>query len=222
MRLFINNTVVLHKVSSIYKKAIIFDSFILISSLYMFMYTLWLLANRGRLPNTSDLFLHDSISINAYTILISNFIFLFMLLILKMSRSFIVSNTYTIEYFFLMIFVILFCICAVVSNDIFSMFLGLEGLSVCLYMMVVVSDVKSHGSVESALKYFFMGSLSSLLAALGITFIYSFYGSLNYNDIADFHYSYGIKQKRDFFLIIGTLLVILNFLFKLSVPPMHV
>ena len=62
------------------------------------------------------------------------------------------------------------------SNDLIVTFVGLELMSLCLYVLIAMSGEEKL-SKESAFKYFVLGSFASAILLYGISFIYGTAGS---------------------------------------------
>ena len=69
------------------------------------------------------------------------------------------------------------------ANDLIVIFLGLEVLSLALYVLVGM-DRGSEGSREGALKYFVLGGFSSAIFLYGIALTYGAIGTTNLSAIA--------------------------------------
>jgi NADH-quinone oxidoreductase subunit N len=103
-------------------------------------------------------------------------------------------------------------------DNLLMLFIGIEILSIPLYILTG-SDKKNLFSNEASLKYFLMGSFSTGILLLGITFIYGATGS--------FHLaapiikpSTGLPQEQ-MILSAGLLLVFAAMNFKVSAAPFH-
>ena len=68
------------------------------------------------------------------------------------------------------------------SNDLMSMYLGIELQSLSLYIIAAINR-DSLISSESGVKYFVLGALSSGILLYGCSLIYGFTGSTNFNEI---------------------------------------
>ena len=68
------------------------------------------------------------------------------------------------------------------SNNLISIYLGLELQSLSLYILATINK-NSLKSSEAGLKYFVLGSLSSGILLYGCSLIYGFTGNLNYEII---------------------------------------
>ena len=68
------------------------------------------------------------------------------------------------------------------SNDLFITYLAIELQSLSLYILAALKRY-SNLSIEAGLKYFILGSFASGLMLYGISLVYGFAGSTNYNNI---------------------------------------
>ena len=104
------------------------------------------------------------------------------------------------------------------SKNLLMVFVGLEVLSIALYVMAGMSRKESK-SEESALKYFLLGAFASGFLLYGIAFIYGATGSLHLDQVS-VAWSSGDQQMRTLVLFgLGLLLVGLSF--KSSFVPFH-
>ena len=71
------------------------------------------------------------------------------------------------------------------ANDLIVLFLGLEALSLALYVMAA-SQLRRIESQESGMKYFVLGGFSSAFLLYGIALVYGATGSTNLTRIVDF------------------------------------
>lgn len=102
------------------------------------------------------------------------------------------------------------------SNDLVTLFLGLELLSVPLYVLAA-SHVERTASLEAGLKYLILGSVGSATLLMGIALIYGATGSMQLPEIAE---SAG-RGSLQGLVYPGLALVIAGFGFKLSLAPLH-
>ncbi|HUF09913.1 MAG TPA: NADH-quinone oxidoreductase subunit N [Rhodothermales bacterium] len=102
------------------------------------------------------------------------------------------------------------------SNNLISIFIGLETMSICLYALTgLVREDK--GATEGALKYFLLGAFSTGFFLYGIALIYGATGSMYLPQIAA---SVSIGTPPVIFWA-GTALLLVGFLFKVSAVPFH-
>jgi NADH-quinone oxidoreductase subunit N len=104
------------------------------------------------------------------------------------------------------------------SNDLLTMFVALEVLSLPLYVMCGLARRRRLISQEAALKYFLLGSFSSAFFLFGIAFLYGYSGSLELGQIAT---ATGATLGRESILLLGIALTAVGLLFKVSAVPFH-
>lgn len=105
-------------------------------------------------------------------------------------------------------------------KDLFMFFLGLEILSIPLYVMAG-SNRKSGESSEAALKYFYMGSFATAIFLFGIAMIYGTTASF---DLAEISSGVSILMQNQLLpsmFYVGTLMVLVSMLFKVGAFPFH-
>ncbi|MBJ7521466.1 MAG: NADH-quinone oxidoreductase subunit N [Solirubrobacteraceae bacterium] len=104
------------------------------------------------------------------------------------------------------------------ATDLITLFLGLELLSIPLYVLCA-TEMRREGSLESGLKYLIIGSVGSATLLFGTAFIYGAAGSTNFNEIAQAIGEDGIADSA--LLLTGVALAIVGLAFKASVAPFH-
>lgn len=102
------------------------------------------------------------------------------------------------------------------SRDLILLFLGLELMSVALYVLVGF-DRREPRSSEGALKYFLLGAFASCFLLYGIALLFGATGSTNMSDIAT--QVEALRSNGMFLLGIALLLVGLGF--KIAAIPFH-
>ncbi len=125
---------------------------------------------------------------------------------------------YVLEFHALIMFALVGMMFMTMATDIIITFLGLEILSVALYVLAGI-DVRDEGSNESAVKYFLMGSFSSGFLLYGIAFFYGATGSTNLSVIAAFIQQNGMMGN--IYIPIGLVMILVGFGFKISAAPFH-
>ncbi len=104
------------------------------------------------------------------------------------------------------------------ANDLIVVFLGLEILSIALYVLTAF-NYRRAASGEAALKYFILGGFSSAIFVYGIALVYGATGSTNLTQISDF-LSKNVLLSNGL-LLAGLSLVIVGFAFKVAAVPFH-
>lgn len=104
------------------------------------------------------------------------------------------------------------------ANDLMSMYMGIELMSLSLYVTAAFRR-DSIRSTEAGLKYFVLGALSSGMLLYGCSLIYGFTGSTNFEAIATVvggsHGDIGLG------LLVGIVFLIAGLAFKVSAVPFH-
>src|SRR4051812_16666465 len=103
------------------------------------------------------------------------------------------------------------------AQNLVSVFLGLELLSVPLYVLCA-TEMRRERSLESGLKYLIIGSVGSATFLYGLAFIYGGTGATDFRDIAT---AISGDAAKDSLLLTGIALTIVGLAFKASVAPFH-
>ena len=104
------------------------------------------------------------------------------------------------------------------SNDLIVFFLGLETLSLAVYVLAALHR-RRYTSQEAGMKYFALGAFSSTFFLYGMALIYGATGSLNLVVINDFLLSGELTD--DGLLLGGIALLIVGLVFKVGAAPFH-
>ena len=105
------------------------------------------------------------------------------------------------------------------ANDLVVLFLGLEILSIALYVLAGY-DLRRAESSESAIKYFVLGAFSSAFLLYGIALVYGATGSTNLGVIGEFLENNVLTE--DGLLLAGFALLLVGLGFKVAAVPFHV
>src|SRR4051794_21854198 len=121
------------------------------------------------------------------------------------------------EYFALMLTIAAGMVILAAAQNLVTVFLGLELLSVLLYVLCA-TEMRRERSLESGLKYLIIGSVGSATFLYGLAFIYGGTGQTDFVDIAA---SVTGDLAHDPLLLTGIALTIVGLGFKASVAPFH-
>ena len=105
------------------------------------------------------------------------------------------------------------------ANDLVVIFLGLEILSIGLYVLAAF-DRSSSRSGEAALKYFLLGGFSSAIFVYGIALVYGASGTTQLTQLSAFLSTNVLKSEG--LILAGTALLLVGFAFKVAAVPFHV
>jgi NADH-quinone oxidoreductase subunit N len=104
------------------------------------------------------------------------------------------------------------------ANDLIVLFLGLEVLSIALYVLTAYHRRRAE-SGEAAMKYFILGAFSSALFLYGIALVYGATGSTNMVEIAAYLAQNVITSNG--LLLAGMVLLLVGLGFKVAAVPFH-
>ena len=104
------------------------------------------------------------------------------------------------------------------ANDLITLFVALEVLSLPLYLMAGLSRRRRLLSQEAALKYFLLGAYSSAFFLFGAAFLYGFAGSVSLDGIRT---ALASGPGNDIFFLIGMASLSVGLLFKVGAVPFH-
>jgi NADH-quinone oxidoreductase subunit N len=124
------------------------------------------------------------------------------------------------EYYSLALFALVGQMVMVSSNNLISMYMGLELQALSLYAMVALR--RDHvRSIEAAMKYFVLGAIASGLLLFGLSMVYGATGGkLDISQIATL-VGDGAAQVNTQILIFGLVFMVAGLAFKLGVVPFH-
>lgn len=101
------------------------------------------------------------------------------------------------------------------SNELVTLFLSLEVLSICVYVLTGITR-KNPRSIEAALKYLVTGAFATGFLLMGIALLYGTTGSLRLDEIAA-----GVATSRSPLISVAFGFTLVGFLFKLGAVPFH-
>ncbi len=104
------------------------------------------------------------------------------------------------------------------ANDLLTMFIALEVLSLPLYLMCGLARRRRLLSQEAAVKYFLLGAFASAFFLYGLALLYGYAGSVRLRDIATAAAGSG---RSDALLLGGLAMLVVGLMFKASVGPFH-
>ena len=101
------------------------------------------------------------------------------------------------------------------SQDLMTVYLGIELSSLSAYVLAALRRDNLRAS-EAGLKYFVLGALSSGILLYGMSLVYGYAGGTSFEAVAA-----GIAGEPSFGLIIGLVFLIAGLGFKISAAPFH-
>src|SRR5208282_2953926 len=101
------------------------------------------------------------------------------------------------------------------ANGLIALYLGLELMSLSLYVVAALSRDDARAS-EAGLKYFVLGALSSGMLLYGASLLYGFSGTVTFTGIAE-----AIGGHPNMGVVFGLVFLLAGLAFKMSVVPFH-
>ncbi len=126
------------------------------------------------------------------------------------------------EYYSLVSFSVLGMMCLVTANDLLTLFIALEVMSIAVYILAGFKR-QSPYAIEAAMKYFILGSFASALLLLGIAFVWGVTGAITLPDIARV-FAFGNVEEGlglEGVAHLGMVLILGAFAFKIAAAPFH-
>jgi len=122
------------------------------------------------------------------------------------------------EYYALLVGSTLGMVLMAASNDLITIFLGLELMSLALYVLVGFRRSRLDSN-EAAVKYFLLGAFASGFLLYGIALCYGATGTTNLGRMSEF--LAGSPIQNNALLVTGGLLLLTGLAFKISAVPFH-
>ena len=124
------------------------------------------------------------------------------------------------EAVLLAMFALLGMFIMVAADSLLAFYVGLELQSLALYVMIAIHNKNNPLASEAALKYFILGALSSALMLFGISLMYGQFGTVEYSTLQTL--LRGLDAGTLLWVQVATVLILVGFLFKLSLVPFHI
>ncbi|MBK6878268.1 MAG: NADH-quinone oxidoreductase subunit N [Ignavibacteria bacterium] len=163
---------------------------------------------------------HEALVFNQYLRITNTSVSFSVIMMLSVLITILASKSYLkkeniefTEYYSLLFFSLLGMLLMVSANDILIIFIGLEIMSICFYVLAGFLRKRTKSN-ESALKYLLLGMFMTGFILYGIALIYGITGTTNLTAI------YANKQAmKSFVFIVGLGLFFIGFMFKIGVFP---
>lgn len=120
------------------------------------------------------------------------------------------------ELYALMLFALCGGIILFGYQNLVTLFLGIEILSIPLYVMAGANKTDLR-STEASMKYFLMGAFATGFLLFGVALVYGSSGSFDLYEIHNF----AVANPKNLMLIMGSILMLAALAFKVSLAPFH-
>jgi len=117
------------------------------------------------------------------------------------------------EFVFLLTIAVFGMNLMLLSNDLLLLYLSLETFSLSLYVLAGFFRGERR-SVESGMKYFILGTLSSILLLASIAFFYAVTGTTSFD-------AFKTTEFKNITVLLSLIFLLASFAFKLSLVPFH-
>lgn len=202
-----------YKFPNLFKNNLILLIFILLNVLFLVLNNL----------NIDSCTISNFFEKNTFTSIVQLLTISFSIIILIVGYPYIINNKINnFELLILFSISIFSLFLLVISVHMTTVYLLLELQGIAFYILTSFNRRNPY-SLESGLKYFILGSFSSILLLFGISIIYGFTGLLSFNDINLFLKNIDLYNSNfNFNLIsIGFVFILISFLFKFYAAPFH-
>ena len=127
------------------------------------------------------------------------------------------ANMRRFEFPVLMLFATVGMMLMASATNLMSLYLGLELQSLSIYVLAAFARDELR-SAEAGLKYFVLGSLASGLLLYGISLVYGFAGTMQFDRLAQ---AFSDPARVSPGLIVGIVFMVAGLAFKISAVPFH-
>jgi len=166
--------------------------------------------------NAHGTFFYETLTVDALSQFFKIVFLSVALLVAIASIKYTEGNRHTDEFFVLVLFGTIGMMIVASANDLVALFVGFELASLSTYALAGF-EKNNPKSLEAALKYFIIGSLSSALMVLGISFVYGMTGTTSIPGIAQNAAALASSPIG----IVAVVLLIAGFSFKMALVPFH-
>jgi proton-translocating NADH-quinone oxidoreductase chain N len=167
---------------------------------------------------------HAPILLDGNLLSLDQFSALFMMIFLAVafyvilaSARFIQEDKHQPEFYSLIMIATVGMMIVASSNDLITLFVGIELTSISSYALVAFRKTDPKGA-EAAVKYFIIGGLSSGLTLFGISLLYGIAHSTNFALIAQ---AVTMNSPMQSVIFLALVMVVAGFGFKVAIVPFH-
>ncbi len=166
------------------------------------------------LPPVGQITIDDVMIVDRMACILKIILYLLLVFIFIYSRQYMTTRDLQHgEFFALSLFSLLGMMLVISSGNFLTLFLGLELIVLPLYAIIVL--VKNQANyVESAMKYFIIGSVGTALLLYGISLVYGATGNLNFSSVS----APGVNTVL---LSLGMLFIISGIALEFGAVPFH-
>ncbi|MCX9013260.1 MAG: NADH-quinone oxidoreductase subunit N [Candidatus Methanoperedens sp.] len=164
-------------------------------------------------------FFYEALSVDPLSQIFKIIFVVVSLLAVIASISYFKDNRNQDEYHSLILFATVGMMVAASANDLVALFVGFELASMATYVLAGF-EKKNPASLEAALKYFLIGSVSSALMLFGMSLVYGLAGSTNIPVIIEVFQANPLMATSSLG-VVAMVFLIAGFGFKMALVPFH-
>jgi proton-translocating NADH-quinone oxidoreductase chain N len=167
---------------------------------------------------------HAAVSLDGNLLTLDQFSALFMMIFLAVafyvilaSARFIQEDKHQPEFYSLILLATVGMMIVASSNDLITLFVGIELTSISSYALVAFRKTDPKGA-EAAVKYFIIGGLSSGLTLFGISLLY---GIAHTTTFAGIGQAVTMNSPMQSVIFLALVMIVAGFGFKVAIVPFH-
>ncbi|MBI5136297.1 MAG: NADH-quinone oxidoreductase subunit N [Nitrospirae bacterium] len=159
----------------------------------------------------------DTFVVDPYSNFFKFIFYVIVLLVILLSRAYLKQDRIHLgEYYHFVLLVLTGMMVMVSATDLITVYMGLELVSVTLYIMAALKRYESR-STEAGLKYFILGSFSSAVLLYGMSIVYGVAGTTNLQGIGAYLNGAGPNPAAT----AGLIMMVVGLAFKVAAAPFH-
>jgi len=147
-------------------------------------------------------------------------LFLLVMAVLISIRHILLANQFANEFLALMFLATVGGMFMISANDFIVFYTGLELQALSCYVLASFNRDSTKSS-EAGIKYVILGSLASGILLYGISLVYGYCGSTNFESISTYFSTFSQENYPPLGIIFGFVLVAIGIFFKISAAPFH-
>jgi len=122
------------------------------------------------------------------------------------------------EFYPLVLFSVLGMMLLAAASDTLTLFLGIETMSLAVYVLAAGRPGPEGRGSEGALKYLLLGSFASAFLLMGIAMLYGYAGGTGYAAIEQARL---VAERPEIYFVVGLGFMLVGFGFKVAMVPFH-
>lgn len=157
---------------------------------------------------------------NVDLVLFKMFVVVLVLFVLNSTALYFRKLAHSRPEYILVLLVYLFAtLIGLSANDFLLFYLAFELQGLCLYILIFL--IVDYSAVRAGLYYFFLSLISSAFFLFGLSWIYFYFGTFNYDEINMLIQTSTVVEQTDIFFVMSQLFIFFAVFFKLGLFPFY-